>query len=233
MKAIAEEVADGNILRLVEKFLRAGVMENGVFKPTSVGTPQGGVASPLISNIVLNHLDWRLHDAGYHFIRYADDFVVLCKSQEQAEEALTLVKQVLVDELGLQLSEEKTEVTTYGKGYAFLGFRLSSSSRKMKPKSVKKFKDKIRELTRRKHNLDAKAIEKLNRVIRGTANYFATDFSTSTELFNRLDRWIRMRLRCMKSKRKRLTDNYRYRNRIFRKLGLLSMADFCKTCQRT
>ena len=81
MRAVAAEVADGNILRLVERFLAAGVMEDGVYKPTNVGTPQGGVVSPLLANIVLNHLDWRLHAAGYRFVRYADDFVVLCPSR--------------------------------------------------------------------------------------------------------------------------------------------------------
>ena len=80
MQSVAERVADGNILRLVEKFLTSGVMDNGVFKPTSVGTPQGGVVSPLLANIVLNHLDWQLDHAGYRFVRYADDFVVLCQT---------------------------------------------------------------------------------------------------------------------------------------------------------
>lgn len=233
MEAVAAEVADGNILGLIERFLKAGVMENGVFNPTRIGTPQGGVISPLLANAVLNHLDWRLHEVGYRFVRYADDFVVLCQTINQAEEALTLVQQILEGELGLQLSPEKTKVTTYRKGYAFLGFQLSSSSRKMRPKSVEKFKDKVRELTRRKHNLDKKAIEKLNRVIRGTASYFAADFTTSVALFKRLDSWIRMRLRCMKFKRKRHHDNHRLRNKVFRRLDLLSMVDFCPGCQRT
>ena len=79
MAAVAAEVADGNILNLVERFLASGVMEDGVFKPTTIGTPQGGVISPLLANIVLNRLDWQLHDAGYRFARYADDFVVLCQ----------------------------------------------------------------------------------------------------------------------------------------------------------
>jgi RNA-directed DNA polymerase len=81
MEAVATEVADGNILRLVEQFLTAGVMEDGVFKPTTIGTPQGGVISPLLANIVLNRLDWQLHQAGYRFVRYADDFVVLCQDR--------------------------------------------------------------------------------------------------------------------------------------------------------
>jgi len=228
MAAVAEEVADGNILRLVEKFLTAGVMENGVFKPTTVGTPQGGVISPLLANIVLNHLDWKLHEAGFRFARYADDFVVVCQTKEQAQEAWELVQQVLEADLGLTLSPAKTKVTTYGKGYEFLGFFLSSRSRRMRDKSVQKFKAKVRELTVRKHNLDRKAIEKLNRVIRGTAQYFGTSFSTNRWKFQKLDSWIRMRLRSMKLKRKNYNDNHKLRAGYFRrKLGLLTLEEFC------
>lgn len=227
MKAVAAEVADGNILRLVEKFLKSGVMENGVFKPTNIGTPQGGVISPLLANIVLNHLDWQLHKAGYHFARYADDFVVVCTSENQAKEALTLVQQLLEKDLGLKLSPEKTRITTYGKGYSFLGFVLSSHSRNLRPKSVRKFKDKIRELTCRKHNLDDEVIQKLNRVIRGTAQYFATPFSTCRHRFHMLDSWIRMRLRAMKYKRRCLNDNKKMRVKRFARFGLLSLESFC------
>lgn len=228
MEAVAAEVADGNILDVVERFLTAGVMEDGVFKPTTIGTPQGGVISPLLANIVLNHLDWQLHQAGYHFARYADDFVVVCQTKRQAHEALALVERVLTDDLGLQLSSEKTKVTTFGKGYEFLGFFLSSRSRRMREKSVQKFKAKVRELTVRKCNLDAEAIKKLNRVIRGTANYFATGFSTCRWAFQKLDSWIRMRLRCMKLKRKNYNDNKKLRAGFFRrKLSLLTLEEFC------
>lgn len=226
--AVAEEIADGNVLDIVEKFLAAGVMDNGVFKPTTIGTPQGGVISPLLANIVLNKLDWRLDNAGYRFVRYADDFVVVCHTPKQAEAALTLVESVMA-ELGLALSPEKTKIASYGKGYEFLGFRLSARSRTMRPKSVEKFKAKIREMTKRCHNLDNSAIEKLNRVIRGTANYFATEFSTCVGLFTQLDKWIRMRLRCMKFKRKSYLDNCRIRRRGFtKKLGLLPMLSFAQ-----
>jgi RNA-directed DNA polymerase len=143
MKAVAEEVADGNILRLIEKFLKSGVMEYGVFKPTSIGTPQGGVISPLLANIVLNHMDWQLHNAGYAFVRYADDFVVVCESTHRAEEAHLFVESIL-DKLGLRLSPSKTKIVSYGKGYSFLGFVLSSRSRRMRTISVKKFKRKSR-----------------------------------------------------------------------------------------
>ena len=227
--AVAEEVADGNVLNLVKKFLAAGVMENGVFKPTTIGTPQGGVISPLLANIVLHKLDTRLDQAGYRFVRYADDFVVVCQDRQQAEAALALVELVMT-ELGLCLSPEKTKIASYGKGYEFLGFRLSSKSRTMRPKSLEKFKTKAREITRRHQNLDARVIEKLNQLIRGTANYFATDFSTCIKLYQKLDKWIRMRVRCMKFKRKLSFDNYRMRQGTFdEKLGLLRMLDFTAT----
>lgn len=228
MQFVRRHVADGKVLDLLERFLTAGVMEDGVFKPTTVGTPQGGVISPLLANIVLNHLDWQLDKAGYRFVRYADDFVVLCHSRREAQEARDFVQRILEGELGLQLSPEKTHITTYGKGYEFLGFRLSSRSRRMRGKSVQKFKDKIRELTVRKHNLDARVIMKLNRVIRGTANYFATSFATNRWLFQKLDSWVRMRLRCMKRKRKSRNDNSKLRARYFHgKLGLLTLEQFC------
>src|SRR2546422_1582428 len=227
MQAVAERVADGNILRLVEKFLTSGVMDNGIFKPTTIGTPQGGVISPLLANIVLNHLDWQMDHAGLRFVRYADDFVVLCQTQDQAKEALTFVQHVLEQRLGLQLSQEKTKVTSYGKGYQFLGFFLSSRSRRMRPKSVKKFKDKVRELTCRKLNLDKAQVDKLNRVIRGTARYFATRFFTGRTTFNRLDCWIRMRLRCMKTKSKSRCHHLKLHNKVFDRLGLIRLESFC------
>jgi len=227
MEAVAAQVADGNILRLIEKFLRAGVVEGGVFKPTTVGTPQGGVVSPLLANIVLNHLDGRLQAAGYRFVRYADDFVVCCQTRAQAEEALTLVTQTLT-ELGLSLSPDKTRITTYGKGYSFLGFVLSRRSRRMRDKSVRKFRDKIRELTCRSHNLDAEVIVKLNQVIRGTAQYFATRWFTGRSRFRDLDSWIRRRLRCMKYKTFSYHNNRRFRVKQLVQLGLLSLVSFCQ-----
>ncbi len=223
MAAVAAEVADGNILGLVERFLKAGVMEDGAFQPTKVGTPQGGVISPLLANIALNSLDWQLHDAGFRFVRYADDFVVLCQTAVQVQEALALVQHQLTS-LGLTLSPQKTKTTQFREGFAFLGFAISAWSVSMRPKSVEKFKDKVRELTPRSHNLDATTFRKLNAVIRGTANYFATSFSHVGDLFRGLDRWIRMRLRCMKYKRKSRADNGRLRLKHFRRLGLLSLA---------
>jgi RNA-directed DNA polymerase len=226
MRELSEVVADGNILRMVEKFLRAGVMEDGKFQPTRVGTPQGGVASPLLANIALNVLDWHLQKHGYRFVRYADDFVVLCRTEQEAKEALSLVQQLLTERLGLTLSAEKTKITRFHEGFTFLGFDIKSRFVRMRAKSVENFKTKVRTLTRRHHNLDAALIEKLNRVIRGTANYFATPWSHCGDAYRSLDRWIRMRLRCMKLKRKSGKDNFRIRLKHFRNLGLLSLSNF-------
>ena len=225
MRELREVVADGNILNLVEKFLRAGVMEGGKIRPTRVGTPQGGVASPLLANIALNLLDQHLHERGFRFVRYADDFVVLCRSQDEAREALTIVERLLEDRLGLKLSPEKTVVTRFHEGFTFLGFDIKANFVRMRAKSVENFKTKVRDITRRSHNLDAAMIEKLNRVIRGTANYFATPWSHCGDLYRSLDRWIRMRLRCMKTKRKSRVDNSQVRLKHLRRLGLLSLSE--------
>jgi group II intron reverse transcriptase/maturase len=224
MAGVAAEVADGNILRLVERFLKSGVMEEGLLRPTPVGTPQGGVISPLLANIALNGLDWQLHDAGFRCVRYADDFVVLCQTEVQVKAAHDLVQQHL-SLIGLTLSAEKTKQIHFQEGFAFLGFDISSWSVTMRTKSVEKFKAKIRELTPRHHNLDRKVVRKVNAVVRGTANYFATPFSRVGNLFRTLDRWIRMRIRCMKFKRKRVTDNWRLRLKHLANLGLVSLSD--------
>jgi len=225
MAGLTNVVADGNILSLVEKFLKAGVMEEGVIKPTTVGTPQGGVASPLLANIALNFLDWHLQAHRYCFVRYADDFVVLCKSKQRAEEARIEVENFLGEELGLTLSSEKTKVTTFKEGFAFLGFELGSYRCRMREKSVENFKKQIREKTIRSRNLDKQAIGKLNEVVRGFANYFSTDFSTCGNQFRTLDRWYRMRLRCMKYKRKSERDNWRLRNARLRRLGVVFLSE--------
>jgi RNA-directed DNA polymerase len=225
MRELSDVVADGNILRLVEKFLRAGVMEGGKRRPTRVGTPQGGVVSPLLANIALNVLDWHLHENGFRFVRYADDFVVLCRTEDKAKEARARVERLLADRLGLSLSPEKTTVTRFHEGFFFLGFDIKSRFVRMRAKSVENFKTKVRRITRRSHNLDADMIEQLNRVIRGTANYFATPWSHCGDAYRSLDRWIRMRLRCMKFKRKSQVDNVRIRLKHFRHMGLLSLSD--------
>nr|VFK52471.1 MAG: Group II intron, maturase-specific domain [Candidatus Kentron sp. TC] len=207
-------------------------MDNGVFKPTGVGTPQGGgVFSPLLANIALNSPDWLLEQNGMRFVRYADDFFVMCRNHTQAEEALALVRSHLENELKLKSSPEKTHIAAFSEGFEYLGFNPSSRSMTMREKSVENFKTKIREITKRSLNLDDSLIIRVNQIARGAANYFATAFSHNRSLFRKFDRWIRMRLRCMKYKRKWKTDNRRFRLKYFRRMGLLSMQDFLSsTC---
>jgi len=227
MDLVAAEISDGNILGLIGKFLRSGVMEDGVFKPTTRGTPQGGVISPLLANIVLNHLDWQLEANGVKFVRYADDFVVLCKSVDQTEKAHELVQHIVQQDLKLELSPEKTKIVRLSQGFEFLGFYISSRSMRMRDQSVEKFKMKIRALTKRSHNLDAEVVVKLNRVIRGTVNYFSPVFATVTTQLTKLDAWIRKRIRCMKYKRISRNDNWRLKKKHISRLGLLSCRDLC------
>ncbi len=227
MDLVAAEISDGNILGLIKKFLQAGVMEDGRIKPTTKGTPQGGVISPLLANIVLNHLDWTLEKHGLKFVRYADDFVVMCKSKSKAEEALKIVKECIEEDLGLELSEEKTFIATFGQGFNFLGYFISARTIRMRRKAEDNFKNKIRKITRRSHNLDAKVVTRMNRVIRGTVNYFYTPFTTNLGQFNVLDGWIRKRIRCMKYKRIWMTDNHRMLNKYIRKMGFLTCRELC------
>ena len=228
MESIAARIADGNILNIIERLLNSGVMEEGRLKPTVRGTPQGGVISPLLSNIVLNHLDWFLDGQQINFVRYADDFVILCKTKPEAEKALDLVR-IFLTEMELEVSQEKTKTCHFSEGFDFLGFTIKSRSVQMKAKSKEKFKNSIRDITTRSHNLDKGVIEKLNRVIRGTVNYFGTKFSTMNTAFFKLDRWVRKRIRCMKHKRISKMDNWRCTINHIRKMGLLSCFELHKT----
>lgn len=225
MRGLSYVVADGNILTLVERFLTAGVLENGIVQSTTLGTPQGGVLSPLLANIALNFLDWHLAELGLHFVRYADDFVVLCRTEHQAKEARIQIEQFL-EPLGLSLSPTKTQVTTFKKGFTFLGFRVNSWSVKMRSKSVENFRNRIRDLTIRSHNLDARVIEKLNSVIRGVSRYFGTWFTKCRKQFRELDEWFRTRLRSMRLKRKSRLAQCRIEIKHFRRMGCLFLSDW-------
>ena len=231
-QGLTNVVADGNILNLIEKFLTAGVMEDGVVQSTTLGTPQGGVLSPLLANIALNFFDWHLERLGLRFIRYADDFVVLCRTESHAKEARTQVEAFL-GTLSLSLSPTKTRVTTFREGFAFLGFEINSWSVKMRAKSVENFKTNVKEITTRCHNLDAAVIGKLNSIIRGVSRYFGTWFSTCRKQFRELDEWLRVRLRCMRYKRKNRTDNCRIKIQHQRNAGCLFLSDFPQPLRAT
>ncbi len=228
MESIAAKIADGNILNTIEKVLNSGVIEeDGEFKPTLRGTPQGGVISPLLANAALDHLDWFLEGINLPFVRYADDFIVLCKTKAEAEKALDIIQDYLTG-IGLEVSKEKTKVSSFSEGFNFLGFTIRNQTAVMREKSKEKFKNAIRDITIRSHNLDKEVIERMNRVIRGTVNYFGAKFSTMKTMFRELDKWIRKRTRCMKKKRIHHSDNIRLKNSYIKKMGLLNCVELYK-----
>jgi group II intron reverse transcriptase/maturase len=223
MSRVRARIADGRVLRLIEAFLKAGVSESGVVTVPTEGCPQGGVISPWLSNLVLDDLDKALEARLYRHVRYADDFVVLCRSREEAEEALRYTKEVL-SELKLSLNESKTRLSSFYEGFEFLGHRFRRYRLGIRDKAVDRFKDKVRLLTRRQQgrNVDA-VLEDLNPVIRGFARYFGAAEVTTT--LRDLDRWIRMRIRAFKFKRKCRNDNWRLPTPKLAKWGLLSLQD--------
>jgi RNA-directed DNA polymerase len=228
MTEVASEIADGNILTLIERFLKSGVMEEGQLRPTTKGTPQGGVISPLLANIVLNKLDHELEKVGYKFVRYADDFVILCKSRQRAVEAMEFAKDILERQMKLELSPEKTKIVNIKEGFDFLGFHFTQMGITMRQKSIEKFKEAIRNKTIRSRNLDTKAIEELNQVIRGTVNYFALPISSIIRQLTKLEGWMRTRLRSMKYKCISKTNNWKMKNKRLTRTGLLSCIQLCR-----
>ena len=121
MQGLTNVVADGNILTLVERFLSAGVLQDGIVQSTTLGTPQGGVLSPLLANIALNFLDWHLDQHGYRFVRYADDFVIICNQKELLRDEIKPLVETFMAERGLELSPDKTKLTHINSGFDFLG----------------------------------------------------------------------------------------------------------------
>jgi RNA-directed DNA polymerase len=230
MDRMKEKVSDGKVLGLLELFLKQEIMEDmETWNPIS-GTPQGAVLSPLLSNVYLHQLDLTLHKHGYKMIRYADDWVVLCQSFDEAQSALSLI-QSWIDENGLQLSPEKTHVGNsleIGNGFEFLGYRFEDGSRYVRSKSLKKFKDKIRLKTRRtRGDSIEKIITDLNPSIKGWFEYFKHAHHYT---FNSLDGFIRRRLRAVLSKQKKRPgsgktdrDHRQWPNAFFAERGLFTM----------
>lgn len=229
MERVGEKIADSRVLKLIEKFLRQGVMETTKeWTPTEKGTPQGAVMSPLLANIYLNPLDHLMAGKGRQMVRYADDFVILCASQEEAEAALQEVRQWM-EGAGLTLHPEKTRIVDARErgGFDFLGWHFERGMRWPREKSRQKFKESIREKTQRGNGQSLQAIiAEVNRVIRGWGNYFQGGVSNVSPP---LESWIRMRLRSIlrrRDKRKgrgRGFDHNRYPNAWFAEQGLISL----------
>ena len=206
MGFVAEEISDGKVLNLIESWLKAGVMNEGKREETVVGTPQGGVVSPLLANIYLHEMDKKITKIdSVRLVRYADDFVILCKTKEDAERTMKQVREILTG-LELQLNKTKTKIVNVNRGsFEFLGFKLKRAGGKVfvtpKRKSIKKFKEAIRKVTwRRQPVKPEEMIGRLNSVIRGWGNYFK--IGNVKRLFERLDGWIRTRVRTFIEKKK-------------------------------
>lgn len=224
---VAERVSDGRVLDLVDLFLQQGVLDGLAHWRPTTGTPQGAVISPLLSNIYLNPLDHEMAGQGYEMVRYADDFVVLCRTPAQAEAALERVRQ-WVETNGLSLHPEKTRIAdAEGVGFAFLGYHFRAGQRWPRKKSQDKLKDVLREKTRRTDGRSLPAIiVDINRTLRGWYAYFK---HAHRYTFGALDSWLRMRLRSLLRKRAgrrgrgRGRDHVRYPNAYFRDAGLFSL----------
>jgi RNA-directed DNA polymerase len=230
LEKVGEHISDGAVLELVERFLKQGVMESGKdWKPTELGTPQGAVISPLLANLYLNPLDHWMAGQGKEMVRYADDFVILCESEAQAQEVLEELRQWVAG-AGLILHPTKTRIVdaTQRGGFDFLGYHFERGYRWPRQKSLGKFKDTIREKTGRLRPESLKTIiEEINPSIAGWYEYFRHSIGN---IFPPLDGWVRQRLRSILRKRHKLQgrsrgrDHQRWPNAYFAELGLISMA---------
>ena len=229
LERVRQKVADGRVLALLAAFLKQGVLDGLQQWTPEEGTPQGAVISPLLSNIYLDPLDRQMAEQGWEMVRYADDFVVLCRSREEAERALAMV-QGWVEEAGLKLHADKTRIVNVAEGhFDFLGYRFERDQRWPRPKSLQKLKDAIREKTKRNVGRSLPGvIENVNRTLRGWFEYFK---HSGRRTFQTLDGWIRMRLRSILRRRQkrrgcgRGADHQRWPNRFFGEQGLFGMAN--------
>ncbi len=226
---VANKVSDRRVLALVEAFLGQQVLEGGQQWTPEHGTPQGAVISPLLSNIYLDPLDHLMAEKGYEMVRYADDFVVLCRTPEDAAAALDAVKDWTAS-AGLTLHPVKTRlVDAQTDGFDFLGYRFEAGQKWPREKSLAKFKDTIRAKTKRTTGRSLEmVIDGLNPTLRGWFGYFQ---HSRERTFGTLDGWIRRRLRSLLRKQQKLkgiadtrgADQTRWPNRFFADHGLFSL----------
>jgi group II intron reverse transcriptase/maturase len=209
---VSQRVADGRVLRLIQAMLRAGSYGRGRLYPTERGTPQGSVVSPLLSNILLTPFDREMRRRGYQLTRFADDWVITCKSAAEARAAMDAARRIL-KQLGVELHPQKTRIVHVQNGFEFLGYKIKRGKRKLslpeskirsqarqgalyaypKEKSIRRFMDRVRQRTKRKLPLKTKElIAELNPLLRGWGEYYKR--AHVRLLFHRLDGWIVRRI---------------------------------------
>jgi RNA-directed DNA polymerase len=239
---VAQRVADGRVLRLLKAMLKAGSYGKGRLFPTERGTPQGGVVSPVLSNVLLTPFDREMRLRGYQLTRYADDWVVTCKSAAEARSAVEAARRIL-KQLGVELHPQKTRIVHVRYGFEFLGYKIKRGKRTLylpeskirsqarqgalyaypKEKSIRRFMERVRQRTKRKNPLRTKElIAELNPLLRGWGEYYKR--AHVRLLFNRLDRWILHRIRSHRYKRWRNGGWKRLPERvIYGEYGLVSL----------
>jgi RNA-directed DNA polymerase len=230
MREVRRNIADGRLLKLIESFLDQDILDGLSRWTPEKGTPQGAVISPLLANLYLHPVDEAMEAAGYQMIRYADDFVIMCRDEAEANNALQAVQQ-LITERGLVLHPEKTRVvdtTKAGAGFDFLGYHFERGTRWPRKKSLKKFKDTIRSQTGRSNGHSLSDITaNMNRTLKGWFEYYKHSHKWT---FPMLDGWIRRRLRSILRKQSKRAkgisgniDHFRWPNKFFQELGLFSL----------
>lgn len=229
MDRLRTKVSDRAILALVDAYLTQGILDSAQSWTPDRGTPQGAVVSPLLSNIYLDPLDHLMASAGFQMVRYADDFVILCRSEADAVRALACVRQ-WTDSVGLTLHPEKTRIVdaAVAGGFDFLGYHFERGYQWPRKKSLKQLKDTLRSLTKRTNGRSLRVtIWLVNRTLVGWFAYFKHSHYTT---FVPLDKWLRMRLRSILRRRRggrgrgRGNDHHRWTNAFFAELGLFSLS---------
>lgn len=242
MPLINQRISDGRVLDLIRDVLKAGCYAQGKELPTEQGTPQGGVISPMLSNILLTPFDREMGHKGYKLTRWADDWVVTCKTGAEARAALQTAKKILAA-LGVKLHTGKTRIVHIRQGFEFLGYKIKQGNRPLKlspqkiksgvicgsyyaypsDKSIKHFKEQIRKRTRRKAPISLnKLIEEVNPIIRGWGNYYCK--AHVRKLFNQLSRWIIRRIWSFKYKRWRNSGWKKLPSaKLYRDMGLVNL----------
>jgi RNA-directed DNA polymerase len=233
---VAQRVADSKVLRLLRQFLEAGVLRDGQVEPTLTGVPQGGVASPLLSNVYLHVFDEKMAAAGLALTRYGDDWVITCKTRREAERALTSARAVLEGELGLRVHPAKTRIVHVDQGFEFLGYKIKQGEGRLRyraggpdlyayprQRTIERFKARVRHITRRRNPKRLEGLlDELNPVIRGWGNYFRR--AHVRRLFHRLNGWIVRRIWSWRYKRWRNAGWRRLpRSKLYGELGLVNL----------